>query len=190
MVFPPIFFTGILNLELEIKRSNLEQKFFELTEKIVHENNYALYDVEYHSGSSTLRVFIMDPETKTAVIEDCVKVDRAFDPYCETESWIPEDFTLEVSSPGVYRNIRSKQHFESALGEIISVTLSGQLRQDLDLPNKIKKNKKLRGKLLKLENEHIELEVEQAPVQIPFEVLKKASLDPDLNGSSRELKGE
>ena len=67
-------------MELEIKRSNLEQKFFELTEKIVHENNYALYDVEYHSGSSTLRVFIMDPETKTAVIEDCVKVDRAFDP--------------------------------------------------------------------------------------------------------------
>ena len=81
MVFPPIFFTGNLKLELEIKRSNLEQKFFDLTEKIVKENSYALYDVEYLSGSSTLRVFIMDPKTKTAVIEDCIKVDRAFDPY-------------------------------------------------------------------------------------------------------------
>ena len=137
-------------MELEKKRTGVEQKFFELTSKIVDSFGYGLYDMEYVAGSSTLRVFIMDLETKTAVIEDCVKVDRAFDEFVESESWIPNDFVLEVSSPGMYRKIKTYKHFEMAIGQIISVTILGKLDegQAIELPKALRGQSQFRGTLL------------------------------------------
>lgn len=173
-------------MELEKKRSGIEQKFFELTSEIVKENDYILYNMEYTSGSSTLRVFIMDPKTGSAIIEDCVKVDKAFSPYCEDEaySWIPDDFMLEVSSPGVYRSLKTRDHFESAIGSIISVTIVGRLGDIFsgDLPAKVLNSNKLRAVLTEVETGNIKLNLESVEVAIGFKQIKKASLDPDING--------
>jgi ribosome maturation factor RimP len=52
----------------------LELKFFELTQKIVAENNLEIYEMEWHAPSGNLVVFIMNPDTKSAVLEDCEKI--------------------------------------------------------------------------------------------------------------------
>ena len=100
-------------MELTKNLSQTEQKYTELAMKIVAECDLELYDLEFVQGSSTLRVFIRDPKTNTAEIDDCVKVDRAFSPYCEDLEWIPDNFILEVSSPGVYRSLKRLDHFEA-----------------------------------------------------------------------------
>ena len=169
-------------MELIKARTGVALKLHELTEKIVSECGYTLYDDEYITGSSTLRVFIMNDETKTAVIEDCIKVDRSFSPYCEELDWIPNDFVLEVSSPGVYRSLKTHKHFELAIGEFIEFSISGSL----DLPDGAKfsksvmKAKKLRGFLKEVMSEKIKIEVEKIEIEIAFSQMKKANLDPDL----------
>lgn len=178
------FFLGLLHLmELEKKRTGVELKLYELTKSIVKENGYELYHAEYIAGSSTLRVFIMDPKTNSAVIEDCIKVDRAFNPYCETEEWIPNDFVLEVSSPGVYRSLKSLKHFEAAVGEIILCTISGDLtaEQKEKLNKSHKNSKKFRGKLLNINENEINIDLQGTNLSLGFKQIKKASLDPDLN---------
>lgn len=169
-------------MELEKKRTGNELKFYELTLKIVESFDYELYDLEYVAGSSTLRVFIMDPETKTAVIEDCIKVDRAFDEYVETENWIPNDFVLEVSSPGMYRKLKTYKHFELAIGQIISVTITGKLSegQAIELPKALKNQSQFRGTLLETSTDKILIETTDAKVELSFSQIKKASLDPDF----------
>jgi ribosome maturation factor RimP len=173
-------------MELEKKRSGIEQKFYDLTTKIVTENEYVLYDVEYVSASSTLRVFIMDPETGTAIIEDCVVVDKAFSPYCEDEEykWIPDDFMLEVSSPGVYRSLKVRDHFNASVDKIIAMTLNGKLtpEQSEGLSNKLKNTNKLRGILVEVNNDNIKINLDSVEVLVNFKQIKKASLDPDING--------
>lgn len=174
-------------MDLNKPRTGVDAKFYDLTTKIVAEQGYDLYDCEYIAGSSTLRVFIMDKATKTAVIEDCVKVDRAFSPFCEDEEgygWIPDDFVLEVSSPGVYRVIKTSEHFESALNEVISVVITGNLNEEInnDLPKAIAKSKKFRGVLESFNSDLIELNIDGAIVKIAIESIKKANLDPDFNG--------
>lgn len=167
-------------MELEKTRTGIELKLFELTSSIVSENGYELYDVEYISGSSTLRVYIMDNDTKTAVIEDCIKVDRAFSPSCETEQWIPNDFVLEVSSPGVYRSLKTREHFVNVLGQIILCSVTGDVSKEM--PKEFKKSKKLRGKLIKIEDDGIILDLQDFELKLDFTQIKKANLDPDLNG--------
>lgn len=171
-------------MELNRKKSGLGQKFHDLTKQIVSECGYVLYDDEYIPGSSTLRVYIMDAETKTAVIEDCIKVDRAFNPHCETLEWIPDDFVLEVSSPGVYRSLKTVEHFETSIGEVILVGLSKDLdlAEGVKLPKSVTKSKKVRGELLEINENGIIINIEDQKVGIEFSKIKKASLDPDLHG--------
>lgn len=170
-------------MELERKRTGVELKLYELTKNIVKENELELYDAEYVSGSSTLRVFVMDPATNSAVIEDCIKVDRAFNPYCETEEWIPNDFVLEVSSPGVYRSLKTLKHFEAVVGDTITCTISGNLTLDQseNLGKGLKNSKKFRGILIDVNEKEINIDLQGTNLNLAFEQIKKASLDPDLN---------
>lgn len=171
-------------MELSKKRSSLEQKFYELSSEIVKSSGLELYDMEYNSGQSLLRVFIIDPQTKSAELDDCVKVDRAFSEPCEELEWIPDSLVLEVSSPGVYRNLKTVEHFETAIGELVSCTISGKLsdQQVEVLPKKLKKAKKFRGILNKVTEENIIIEIDGNELELNYGLIKKAHLDPELIG--------
>lgn len=174
-------------MDLNRERVGTELKLYELSLNIVEkECGYKLYDLEYVPGSSTLRVFIMDPKTKTAVIEDCVKVDRGFTPYCETENWIPHDFVLEVSSPGMYRELKTKEHFDLAQGEFILLSLSTEQLEAAD-KEELKRfdaltSLRLRGKLLQFSDENVTLEIGNEEIKVKFKNIKKVNMDPAFDG--------
>ncbi len=169
-------------MEISRERTGVEKKFFHMCEPIVQEAGYRLYDMEYVSSSKVLRLFIQDPRTGSALIEDCVKVDNALSPAFESETWIPEEVVLEVSSPGVYRQLANLEHFKMSVGEIIGVVIMGQLteEQTTGAPKGIKGEKKLRGKLLELNDEGFSMEVNNFPLKLTYKQIKKANLDPDL----------
>jgi ribosome maturation factor RimP len=169
-------------MDINQERSGLEKKFYLMCEPVVQETGYRLYDLEYIATQKVLRLYIQDPRTGSAVIDDCVKVDNALSPAFETETWIPEDVVLEVSSPGVYRHISNLEHFKMSLGEMIAVVIMGQLseEQTKDAPKGIKGEKKFRGKLLEVNEETFTLEVKNFPLKLSYKQTKKVNLDPDL----------
>ena len=145
------------------------------------EQGYELYDLNYIPAQKLLRLFIEDEKTQSALIDDCVKVDRALSPYFEEEKWIPEEIVLEVSSPGVYRHISSTKHFEKAVGEIAQVTVFGTLpEQTLEmLPKSLQKQKVLRGQIQEVNDEGVFIQIEETNILLPFSNIKKANLDPE-----------
>lgn len=159
--------------------TGIEKRLTELSQTVVDELGYELYDVEYVKGSKTLRVYIADKETGSAVIEDCVAVDRGFTEHVENADWIPDDFVLEVSSPGVYRNLKSASHFDSAKGEVIQLELMTKLKGE-ELPKKYQGAKKLRGVLTDYDDKNIILDADGNELRIEVGNVKKANLDPDL----------
>jgi ribosome maturation factor RimP len=168
-------------MELFKKRTGLEEKFYQACEAVTVEHDYVIYDMDYIQGSSTVRLFIMNPETKTAVIEDCIKVDRGLSPFFE-EDWVPEDVVLEVSSPGVYRTLKTKENFEAVVGDLINCTISGSLNEELvkDAPKAIQNEKSFRGILKEFNEEEILLEIDGFELPLTIEQIKKANLDPEL----------
>lgn len=168
-------------MELEKDRKGLEEKFYNICKTVTDELGYTIYDMDYIQGSSTVRLFIMDPETKTAVIEDCIKVDRAMSEYFEAD-WVPEDVVLEVSSPGVYRTLKTVDNFKAALGELISCTISGNLKPEAleGAPKTVKNGKSFRGVLKEFNNTNIILEIDGFNLALDIEQIKKANLDPEI----------
>ena len=174
-------------MDIQQERNGLEKKFFHMCEPVVQETGYKLYDLEYIVGQKLLRLYIQDPSTGSALIEDCIKVDKALSPAFETETWIPDDVVLEVSSPGVYRHLANLEHFKMSIGEILGVVITGQLSDDQVQggPKALKSEKKFRGKLLEAGQEDYMIEVKGFSLKLNYKQTKKVNLDPDLK-SARE----
>lgn len=171
-------------MQLGKDRNGIEKKFFELANQAVEALGFQLYDMDYISGSHLLRLYIMNPKTKSAVLDDCVSVDRAMTPLLEQE-WVPSELTLEVSSPGIYRHLRTKDHFQMALGERLQLALKEPLvikgPKDKDI-----KRQKVIGLLKSIDDTSIRLGLvpEDSEYEIKFEIIKKANLDPDLEATT------
>lgn len=162
------------------EKTDIEQKYLELFAPAVKAEGYEIYDLDFISGNTTARLFIQNPETKTAVIEDCVKIDRALTPCIEGEDWIPDSFILEVSSPGVYRQLNSLEHFQGQIGKRVTLQLTQKFETQEQKLKEYKHQYKLTGDLLAANDSQVTLKVNGIEVNVPFEQLKKAKLDPEF----------
>ena len=83
----------------------------------------SVWDVRYvrEGGAWYLRIFI--DKAGGVGIEDCEKLSRAInDPLDELDP-VPGAYCLEVSSPGVNRELTRPEHFEAYLGADVAVRL-------------------------------------------------------------------
>jgi ribosome maturation factor RimP len=165
---------------LQIERKGIEKKFFELSQKVVVEQGYKLYDMEFFLGNGEWRIYIYNEKTNTAVIEDCVKVDKALTPYVEESDWMPENLVLQVSSPGIDRFLKTKEHFEKAVGQRVRLVLAKRLGQDQypEIPKSLKGEKKVVAKLESLDDDGLSLLYrDEFAFFISYEELKKANVE-------------
>lgn len=96
---------------------------WELVKPIVEGFELTLWDVRYVKEGSQwfLRVFI-DKEGGID-INDCEKVSRAIDKPLDELDPITDNYILEVSSPGVERELLLDEHFERFIGADIMVKM-------------------------------------------------------------------
>ncbi|MBQ3640304.1 MAG: ribosome maturation factor RimP [Clostridia bacterium] len=90
---------------------------------VVEGLGYSLWDVEYvkEGADMFLRITIDRPEGIT--IDDCEVVHRAIDPVLDEVDPIEDAYHLEVSSPGLERDLRTEAHFAACTGREIEVRL-------------------------------------------------------------------
>ena len=105
------------------KHEDYEEKTEKLLEPILSANHYELYDVEYvkEAGNWFLRVYI-DKENGIT-IDDCELVSRALSDLLDKKDFISDSYILEVSSPGLGRQLKREKHFEKSIDEEVEVKL-------------------------------------------------------------------
>ncbi|MBQ7384061.1 MAG: ribosome maturation factor RimP [Clostridia bacterium] len=98
------------------KNPSVAERVTELAEPLAEEFGYFLWDVEYvkEGGRKILRITIDSEEGIT--IDDCEKMHRALDPVLDEADPIEEAYYLEVSSPGIERELRTDMHIEACEG--------------------------------------------------------------------------
>jgi ribosome maturation factor RimP len=77
----------------------------------------ALYDVEFTSG--TLNVVVN--KAGGVDLESLTKANRTISEWLDANDPIAGRFTLDVSSPGLERRLRTAAHFKSAVGEVVTL---------------------------------------------------------------------
>jgi len=167
---------------LDEEKKGVEGKFYELSKEVIVSVNLSLYDLEFVKSCNTLRLYILNESTNTATLDECASVDRALGPLIESNSWIPESLVLEVSSPGIFRKLKSHDHFLRAKGSMVELLLDKDLNlSSSEIGKKIKNKKKIRAKIMEVNKQEIEIELDGEKVAIDFNDIKKASLSPDIN---------
>jgi ribosome maturation factor RimP len=156
-----------------IKPSAIEEKFIQLFDQLLPPTDYGLYDLRYLSGSSTLRVFITKSnDVKGIDINDCIKVNKLISPLIESENWVPENFVIEVSSPGLFRDIRFADQLKYSVGELVKVKFNSQVSE------KSLQNKHYIGKLLGYnETEMTVIAAEEEKMIINYDMVKSVNAE-------------
>ena len=95
---------------------NIAGTVADLIRPVADELGYELWDVEFVKEGTRriLRVTIDSEEGIT--IEDCEKMHRAIDPVLDEADPIESAYYLEVSSPGIERELRTDRHIEACVG--------------------------------------------------------------------------
>lgn len=105
------------------KGGNTVAAVWEIAEPIAKELGLSIWDIRFVKEGADwfLRIFI-DKDGGIS-IEDCENMSRAIDKPLDEADPIEQSYCLEVSSPGVERDLTRDAHFEACLGEKIKVKL-------------------------------------------------------------------
>lgn len=154
----------------------LRERVIALTEPLLGRLGYELVELEYAAGRShaTLRFFI--DKSGGIGLEDCEQVSREISAMLDVEDPIPIAYTLEVSSPGFDRVLRTRAHFERFAGERIHV--------ELKVPREGRR--RYTGTLRTVADDGLTLEVERETVSVPFDEIGKARLAPQGDAVPKE----
>ncbi len=139
-----------------------------LLEPSIESLGYELSDLEVRlSGKSgVIRLFIDRPEG--IGIEDCEKVSSAVGALLDVENPIPDQYDLEVSSPGWNRKLRKVEHFQRFAGKTVKV--------EMRFP--IAGRKRFRGTLLSSDDANIVVDVDGVSHTLPMATIDTARLVP------------
>ena len=105
------------------KRGSTTDVVRALAAPLAAELGLTLWDVTFTKEGADwyLRSFIDKPGGVS--IDDCVDMTHAVNPVLDSEDPIPQEYTLEVSSPGINRKLTRPEHFEAFLEAPVHVKL-------------------------------------------------------------------
>ncbi len=98
-------------------------KVYELLLPVVREAGCDIWDVDFvKEGSRRILRITIDSEDGVG-IDDCERVHRAVDPVLDAADPIDTAYYLEVSSPGIEREITLPRHVEACAGQRVEARL-------------------------------------------------------------------
>lgn len=148
------------------KREEYEKRTEELLAPIMEENNFELVDVEYvkEAGNWYLRAYV-DKEGGIT-LDDCELVNRAWSDIMDAEDFIPDAYILEVSSPGLGRQLKKDKDFKRSIGEDVDVRFYRARKIPSGKENKEVSVKEITGTLKSFTDDTITIETDFEPEYI------------------------
>ena len=151
----------------------------EIAERVAASHNIELVHVETarEGRNPALRIFIDKPEGVTH--QDCSTISEHLGAILDVEDFISNEYTLEVSSPGLERGLYSRADYERFKGQAARIRtrrgLNGQ--------------RNFHGHVVGVEGGDVMFEDRtRGLVSIPLEAIAKANLEIDTEAEFRRAK--
>ena len=149
---------------MAIKTEQLES----LLEPVVSSMDYEFVGLEYISQGhhSILRIYI-DSDAGVGV-DDCADVSRQLSAVLDVEDPIANEYSLEISSPGLNRPLFKLSQYEQFIGEQVKFkTIRPQLENG---------QRKFKGIITAVENDNVIFDIENESLSVPFNDIDKANI--------------
>ena len=139
-----------------------------LVEPVVQSLQCEVWGIEFigQGRKSTLRVYI---DSASGVgLSECEKVSRQLSAIFDVEDPIAQEYTLEVSSPGMARPLFTLEQYSKSVG----------CRVDIRLHSAFSGRRRYRGAVLGVEGEDVVIVCDDTEYLFPFESIDKANIIP------------
>ena len=147
------------------------EKIREIAASVAGENNLELVQAQVVGSSKNLTIRVFVDKTSGVTHEDCAAVSRKIGQILDAEDVFPLSYVLEVSSPGLERELYSLEDFRKFAGKLAKVKTAAA----------IDGQKNFRGRIVKVESDEIIFDDKtNGTVRFSFEAVAKANLEIDL----------
>jgi ribosome maturation factor RimP len=150
---------------------DLNVRISEMVTSLLTEPGHFLVEVVVTGNRIQKKVVIIIDGDDGVTIEDCAKLSRALSEVLDEEELIEENYTLEVTTPGIDAPMKLKRQYKKNIGRGFKISL---------------KDKSLvKGKLIGSNEQSIQIEFEEKTekkskkmemktMEIPFDMIEKA----------------
>jgi ribosome maturation factor RimP len=173
-----------------MSRNPQQARLIEIVEPVVQANGLELVDLRFllEQGGWVLRVQIDVPVANiTDLAEvpsdrvsllDCENMSRELSAVLDVEDPIPQAYSLEVSSPGIDRPLRTPGHFKHFVNSEAKIQLGVPMQlPSVGAPNAERRN--FKGVLKSATDTHVTIECDGQPFELAIADIDHAKLVPD-----------
>jgi len=145
----------------------------EIVGEIIAPLGMGLVDLEYKREGRDMVVRVFIEKEGGITLDDCSSVSRELSDILDVEDFMPEHYTLEVSSPGICRPLKKIADYERFVGHLVKVKTFEALTDDAG-----NKRKTFVGKLTGIEGAVVSIHLTEGQhAAIPLDKVAKANLE-------------
>jgi len=138
-----------------------------MVDPILLNEGMELVDIEYRRESKGWILRLILDKEGGVTLDDCTRVSQEVGRNLDVEDFIQTPYTLEVSSPGLTRPLKTEKDFMKYCNRLIK----------LKTVDPVENRRQFKGKLLAVSEGRIEIKGEGGVFQIPLSNVAKANLE-------------
>tara|TARA_B100001778_G_scaffold64936_1_gene50940 strand:- start:1265 stop:1717 length:453 start_codon:yes stop_codon:yes gene_type:complete len=146
--------------------NDIKENLFQTLNEIVQKENIRVINISISSLSRSPNIQIIIDSSKGVSLDDCSFVSKITSDLIKMNKYFDDDYNLEVSSPGVNRQLFTIDDYSLYKDFLVKIKLK----------KAINNQKNYLGTIKSIENESIIINTEQQEVEIEFENIKKANI--------------
>jgi len=154
---------------MSVNSKEISEKVKELVEPVVRSLGFRLFDVEFKPERGWVLRVIIDREGGVT-IRDCEEVSRKISALLDVEDMIPFSYTLEISSPGLTRELEKPEHYDFFRGRLVRMVLREPVGERREVTGYVED---VREGIITVERERGEV------LHIPFSAIARGRLEPE-----------
>jgi ribosome maturation factor RimP len=147
---------------------NRQELILELTNIIAEYlkiKGFDLVDITYrYEGRDLILRVLVDRPCGGITIDECTLINKDIGTVLDEKDIIKDSYTLEVSSPGIGRPLRTKNDFSRCINRKVQIFLRSPIEGKLQW----------QGRIERIENEIIYIAVKDKVIEIPFSCVSMA----------------
>ena len=146
--------------------NDIKESLFQTLNEVVEKQGIRVINISISGASNSPNIKIIIDSNDGINLENCSFVSKITGDLIKINNYFTDDYNLEVSSPGVNRQLFSIDDFNLYLGSLVKIKLKKQL----------KNQKNFLGKIKSLKNDIIIISTDKEDMEIDFKNIKKANI--------------
>ena len=149
-----------------LQMNDIEESLFQALNEIVEKKDMRVVNISIGGLAKSPSIQIIIDSIQGVSLDDCSFVSKVTDDIIKVNGYYNDDYNLEVSSPGINRQLFTLDDFRLYKNSMVKIKLK----------KSVNNQKNILGKIKNIKTENIIIDMGQEEIEIEFKNIKKANI--------------